>query len=77
MFLKKFIKNDIFGSCISFNFFLFDPGKLIFNESLGIGAKFDFGEEADLLARILDEKKFLANSINFNIETSYKNQANP
>ena len=68
----KIFKNNIFGSCISFNFFLFNPKKIFFNEKLGIGGMFEFGEETDLLARNLTNGKYLINSSNYNIEHPIK-----
>jgi hypothetical protein len=43
----------------TFNFFLFKPITLYFNENFGIGAKYDFGEEAELVARTLGKDGYL------------------
>lgn len=69
---SKIYKDNIFGNCISFNFFLFNPKSLLFNEDLGIGAKFDFGEESDFLSRILKDKFYLFNSKKFLINHPIK-----
>ena len=70
----KIYKDNIFGNCISFNFFLFNPKSIFFNEDLGIGAKFDFGEESDFLSRLLKDKFYILNSkklfINHPIKTA-------
>lgn len=56
---KKVFQKDIFGNCISFNFFLFNKKGLRFNESLGLGAKYNFGEESELLLRQLKDGHYL------------------
>ena len=64
--------NDIFGSLISFNFFIFNPGAICFNENFGIGAKYDFGEESELVARILGKSHYIYYDQNFLIDHPIK-----
>ena len=68
----RIVKDEIFGRVISFNFFLFDPETLHFNENFGIGGKYDFGEEAELVARTLDKFGYLLHDQNFLIEHPLK-----
>jgi hypothetical protein len=60
------VLRNMFGRIISFNFFLYKnripSDELRFNECFGIGARYDWGEEAELIGRILDKDSYF-NSI--------------